>query len=280
MRHFFNIGLVLSIALLAIGCERVINVDIKDAAPRFVVEGILTDDSTCRVRLSQTSNFNDTINLRGLSNARVTIFEEGGAGVLLSETSVKGVYRAPFTGKPGRTYNLRVEYMPETANSPLVFTSTSTMPRKVQLDSLFVTQRVFLGQNRRIATIRFKDPAALGNAYRFVQYVDGEEETTIFLAKDDLINGRTVVDELLIFNDEYTLNKCDQLRVELQSIDKAIYLFWYSLSQSSLGSSQSASPGNPASNIKGGALGYFSAHTVSSLNIAVDPDSTCSYPVD
>ncbi|WP_262915424.1 DUF4249 domain-containing protein [Niabella ginsengisoli] len=131
-----------------------------------------------------------------------------------------------------------------------------------------------------IATIRFKDPPAFGNAYRFIQYVDGDPETTIFVAKDDLINGRTVVDELLIFNDEYTLKPCDQLRVELQCIDMPNYLFWYSLNQGSLGSSQSASPGNPASNIIGGALGYFSAHTVSGLNIAVFPDSTCSYPAD
>lgn len=274
--------LVIGASVIAVSCERVINVDIKDASLQYVVEGVITDDSVCRVRLSRTSNFYDSVNLEGLSDARVTITEEGGNPVILMPTSTHGIYRAQFTGKPGRTYHLRVEYPARGtgADNVRVFTATSTMPRKVWLDSLYVTRRIFLGQTRNIATLRFTDPAGLGNAYRFIQYVDGRAETTIFLAKDDLIDGRTVTDELLIFNNEYTLRKCDQLRVEMQCIDQPNYLFWYSLSQGSLGSSQSASPGNPVSNIKGGALGYFSAHTVSALNIAVFPDSTCSYPAN
>ncbi|MGN7787536.1 DUF4249 domain-containing protein [Niabella sp. 22666] len=269
------IGMVIISSLLLVSCERVIQVNINDVPLKFVVEGVLTDDSTCRVRLSQTSNFYDTINLRGVSGARVTIAEDGKPPVVLSASNNRGEYTAPFTGQPGKTYHLRVEYRDSVTNH--VFTATSTMPQKVMLDSLYVSERIFLGKMRMIAAIRYKDPPAPGNAYRYVQRVDGELETTVFVTKDDLINGRTVVDELLIFNDEYTLKKCDQLNVELQSIDQPVYLFWYSLNQGSLGSSQSASPGNPASNIKGGALGYFSAHAVSALHIAVFPDSTCSY---
>ncbi|GAB3412728.1 DUF4249 domain-containing protein [Niabella aquatica] len=274
--------LVIGVSLIAVSCERVIHVGIQDAPSQYVVEGILTDDSVCRVRVSMTGNFYDSLNLSGVNNAHVTITEEGKTPVVLMPASERGIYRAKFTGRPGRTYHLRVEHPAGTSNSGevKVFTATSTMPRKVRLDSLYITQRLFLGQTRNIATIRFKDPAELGNAYRFIQYVDGRAETTIFIAKDDLFNGRMVTDELLIFNNEYTLKKCDQVRVEMQCIDQPNYLFWYSLSQGSLGSSQSASPGNPVSNIKGGALGHFSAHTVSALNIAVFPDSTCSYPAD
>lgn len=271
LRVFKCIGIIICASWLLVSCERVIQVAIKDEPLKFVVEGVLTDDSTCRVRLSQSSNFYDTINLLGVNGARVTITEEGKSPVLLGPSNSRGEYRASYTGQPGKTYQLRVEYGNQ------VFTATSTMPQKVLLDSLYVSERIFLGQMRKIAAIRFKDPPAPGNNYRFVQRVNGELETTVFVNKDDLINGRTVVNELLIFNSDYTLEKCDQLAVELQSIDAPNYLFWYSLNQGSLGASQSASPGNPASNIKGGALGYFSAHAVSSLNIAVFPDSTCSY---
>ncbi len=270
--------LILISSLFLVSCERVIQVAIKEKPLKYVVEGVLTDDSTCRVRLSQTGNFYDTINLRGINGARITITEEGKPPVLLSASNNRGEYSAAFTGVPGRTYHLRVEYSDSTADH--VFTATSTMPQKVVLDSLYISERIFLGKTRMIATIRFKDPPAPGNAYRYVQRVDGELETTVFVSRDDLINGRTVVDELLIFNDEYTLKKCDQVNVELQSIDQPNYLFWYSLNQGALGSSQSASPGNPASNIKGGALGYFSAHAVSSLHIAVFPDESCSLPAN
>lgn len=281
MSFFKCILIIVGVSLLAISCERVISVSTKDVAPQIVIEGIITDDTVCKVRISQTSNFNDTINIAGISKALISITEEGGKTIVLAPTSIKGVYRANFSGKPGKTYHLRVEYPSggmENNNTKKVFTATSTMPQKVKLDSLYVTERIFLGKSRKIASLRFNDPPLRGNAYRFVQYVDGNEETTIFVIKDDLVNGRTVTNELLIFNDEYTLRKCDQLRVEMQCIDQPNYLYWYSLNQSALGSSQTASPGNPATNINGGALGYFSAHTVSVLNIPVFPDSSCSYP--
>ncbi len=273
------------LSLLVLACERVITVDIQKVPGKYVVEAVINDDSTCWVRFSQTSAFSDTLNLMGVSKANITMTEEGGRTVVLTETAGgRGIYRARFSGRPGHTYHLKVEYDAPAANGHTggrqLFTATSTMPEKVMLDSLFVTERVFLGQKRLIGTVRFDDPPAPGNAYRYIQYVDGSEEATVFVVKDDLFNGRTVTDELLIFNDEYTLRKCDQLRVVLQCIEQPVYLFWYSLNQSSLGSSQSASPDNPASNIKGGALGYFSAHTVSARNIAIFPDSTCSYPAD
>ncbi|MCH5718037.1 DUF4249 family protein [Niabella hibiscisoli] len=194
--------MVISSFLLA-ACERVIQVDIKDQPLRFVVEGVLTDDSTCRVRLSRTSNFYDTINLVGVTGAKITIAEDGKTPVVLNASNNRGEYRAAFTGRPGRTYQLRIEYTDATMTH--VFTASSTMPQKVTLDSLYVSERVFLGKTRMMAAIRFKDPPAPGNAYRYVQRVDGELETTVFVTKDDLINGRTVVDELLIFNDDYTL---------------------------------------------------------------------------
>ncbi|WP_262915425.1 DUF4249 domain-containing protein [Niabella ginsengisoli] len=142
MQSFFKYILIITI-FFAGSCEKVITVDIEDVAPRYVIQGEITDDSTCRVRVSQTSNFNDTINLTGISGARVTISDEGRSAVLLSETSTRGIYRAPFSGKPGHTYNLRVEYPGTGGDERKVFTATSTMPQRVTLDSLFVTERVF-----------------------------------------------------------------------------------------------------------------------------------------
>ena len=53
----------------------------------------------------------------------------------------------------------------------------------------------------------------------------------------------------------------------MQNIDPVVYKYWFSLSQNATGETQSASPANPVSNIKGGALGYFSAHTISTKSI-------------
>jgi hypothetical protein len=46
-------------------------------------------------------------------------------------------------------------------------------------------------------------------------------------------------------------------------LDEAIYKYWYSLrSGGGDGTGSTAAPANPLTNIKGGALGYFSAHTI------------------
>ncbi len=273
---------------LALGCEKVIKADIPPAPVRLVVEGIITDDTVCKVRISRSSNFYDTVDLNGITGALVSISDNGATPTLLKETNVRGVYRGNLLGKTGHRYALRIVIDSITLArsnklsgfSKQIYTAMSTMPTKVKLDSLYITERPFLGSTRKLGTIKFKDPPASGNAYRFIQYVNGYEETSIFLMNDILINNRQVVYDILVQSTDYTLYKCDQLRVSMQCIDKPTYLYWYSLNQGALGTSQSASPNNPVSNIQGGALGFFSAHTVSSLNIAVFPDSTCSYPAD
>ncbi len=271
MRYLRNIFSVVS-CLFLISCEKVITVPIKDAAPQYVINGYITDsENSCRVLIYTTVGFNDTNFETGVSGAIVTVAENDKSPVRLEEVE-RGLYRANLTGKSGNTYSLRVEL------DGKIYTATSTMPRKVNIDTLYITERPFLGKTRKFATVEFTDPPQSGNAYRFIQYVNGEPEATVFVTNDTLINGRRVKYDLLVFNDEYTLYKCDQVYVVMQSIDYSNYLFWNSLNQSALGAPQTASPANPLSNIKGGALGHFSAHTISSYNVAVFPDSTCSYP--
>jgi hypothetical protein len=48
----------------------------------------------------------------------------------------------------------------------------------------------------------------------------------------------------------------------MRCIDKGAYDYFYSLDQITSTNGNSATPANPVSNISGGALGYFSAHTV------------------
>jgi hypothetical protein len=52
-------------------------------------------------------------------------------------------------------------------------------------------------------------------------------------------------------------------------IEKNIYKYWYSAAQSVTSHSQSGAPSNPVTNIKGGALGYFTAQTVDQKSMIV-----------
>ena len=55
----------------------------------------------------------------------------------------------------------------------------------------------------------------------------------------------------------------------MECIDRPIYKYWYSLDRSATGGSGQATPSNPVTNLQGGALGYFSAHTLQSRTMIV-----------
>ncbi|ANH80277.1 hypothetical protein A8C56_04120 [Niabella ginsenosidivorans] len=256
--------LVLAVWLFA-GCQKVIHIDINSVDKKYVIEGTVTDnEDSYNVIISQTLDITDSNIFKGIDNALVTIDEDGKTPVVLVNKG-NGLYRANATGRPGHTYHLTVKIGDQ------VFSASSVMPQKAAFDSLYVTERPFLGRVQKIATVAFTDPPVQGNAYRFTQYVDGRKENTIFITDDKLFNGKTVDYELLIFSDDEDddLDTYDDLRVEMRCIDTENYNYWYSLTQGALGQNQSASPGNPVSNIKGGALGYFSANTFEVKNITV-----------
>lgn len=263
-RNFITALWLTSALLLFSSCEKVINVEIESVEKKYVIEGQITDNiNSARVNLSQTIDITDSNKFTGIEHAVVSISENGRTPVRLIHTG-GGVYRGNLRGTPGNTYQLTVRVNGQT------FTSTSVMPQKVQFDTLYVTERTFLGTVRKLATVEFTDPPGRGNAYRFIQYIDGRKENTIFILDDNLTDGRKVIYDIMIFGDtDYTLIPEDQLRVEMRCIDMPTYRFWYSLTQASLGQSQSASPGNPVSNIEGGAIGNFSAQTFDAKSIVV-----------
>ncbi len=266
---FSSFPAIVIVCFFLASCEKVIDVDLNNAAKRYVIEAIITDrPGSCKVLLTQTKNFDENNSFIGTGGAQVTIAGNNGVPVRLIETSA-GVYEAPaFVGTPGNTYNLRVAVNGET------FTATSLMPAPVPFDSLYITERTFFNETNKYATVRYKDPAGVQNAYRFIQYVNGVKEKTIFVRDDDSNDGLSIERALLYFYDdeeaeEKKLKRGDNLTVEMLSISYPVYKYWYSLEQGATGSSQSATPGNPVTNIQGGALGYFSAHTIQTKTVVV-----------
>ncbi|WP_018611711.1 DUF4249 domain-containing protein [Segetibacter koreensis] len=257
----------ISFAVYLTSCQKVINIGLNEAEKKYVVEAVLTDQpNSCKVLLTQTKNFSENNTFNGVVGAQVTIADNNAAPVTLTETS-PGVYENKLTGVSGHTYTLTVKVAGQT------FTSTSTMPALVPFDSLYISERTFFGETNKYATVSLKDPPGIGNAYRCVQYVNGVKEKTIFVRDDSYSDGRQMENTLYFFsnddNDEKKLKAGDNVRIDLLSIDYPVYKYWFSLAQSSTGENQSATPGNPSTNIKGGALGYFSAQTLQSKTVAV-----------
>lgn len=239
-------------------CEKVIDVALQDSEKQYVIEGIVTNKpGDCMVRVSQTKNFNDNNAFAGITGAVVSVTDNEGNTIALPGAEA-GVYRsATFAGATGKTYTLHVEV------NGKVFTATGTMPVGVNMDSLYVKEESFFGEKLKLANVNYQDPPGKGNCYRFVQYVDGKKEKSIFIRDDDYSDGNASTITLFTAPDDETKIKTGTVvRVEMQCITAPVYKYWFSLFQGATGNSNAASPANPVTNIAGGALGYFSVHTV------------------
>lgn len=256
---------IILLLLLLSSCQKVINLKLEPSAREYVIEGIITDQpGYCIVSIGQTKNISDDNQFPGVSGAKVTVVD-GGSVVPLTETT-PGVYQTnAINGKPGNTYQLSV-----TINEQ-VFTASSTMPQPVELDSIYVYKQDL--STKKYMAVMYHDPAGVPNYYRFVQTVNGLKEKTIFTQNDEFTDGQPRVKSQLVFSNDNDNKARDiesgkTVKIDMLCLDPVVYNYWFSL-QGASGTNQNASPANPISNMKGGCMGYFSAHTIRTKTLII-----------
>lgn len=251
----FLLGLLISVS----ACEKVIEIEVRESDTQYVIEGVITNEQgSCKVYVSRTQPFNEDNDFEQVSGAIVKL-KDNGSETLLAEIR-PGVYQAAtLIGVPGHRYDLSA-----TINNQ-VFTATCIMPQPIRLDTVYIAPGPF-GQFQ-FATVAYTDHAGANNQYRFVQYVNGTKDPAIFWENDEFTDGQKIVVQLDTGvdkkDDPRNINSGDQVTIEMQGLDETIFKYWYSLqSGGGDGGGNSAAPSNPVTNIKGGALGYFSAQTI------------------
>lgn len=255
--------------MICCSCRKVIYPKYEaGVAPKTVIQATLSDQKdSAVVFISETLPVDDPNIYSGKDGAVVSITPEGSTPVPLNPRG-NGWYSAHIATRTAAYYTLKAQVGGTTYNA------VSKMPAKVSFDSLFISQRSILGRTMRIPTVIFTDPAASGNYYRFILSVDGFESTTIFIENDRLFNGNKMTLELLdVFTDSNAptfIDKYDRVIVEMQCISKEAFDYFNQLKAGALGEGNSSNPGNPQSNITGGALGYFSVHTSEKKELFAD----------
>jgi len=262
-------GILFCISSLLSSCEKVIDVDLNSADKKYVIEAVVTDKTgTSYVSIMRTKNVDDDNFPDIVSGANVSIQENGNTTYTFTKDPNNNHYEAPgLTGKSGARYNLTVTINGQT------FTAESTMPAKVNLDSIYISDELIFTSKRKVVNAVFDDPPGLGNSYRFIQFVNGLQEIQTMIRNDDYSDGRKIVNKLFyLSNDDEekrNIKSGDQVMIDMLCIEPAVYKYWFSLDRSSIGNGQQATPSNPVSNIKGGALGYFSAQTIQTKTLVV-----------
>jgi hypothetical protein len=246
------------------GCQKVIDLHLNNVPGKYVIEGNVTNlPGPYTVTIGQTGNVSDDYSFKGVGQANVIIRDNAGNSETLQEKS-PGIYQtAGLTGVEGRTYYLDITLGGQH------FTSSSVMPYRVNLDSIYVTEVLNFNKTVKAVVPVFTDPPQKGNCYRINQTINGVLDKTLYEENDDFINGKTNSSALLRSDSDSTLHAGDRVDIEMQCIDSAMYKYWFSLDESSLGNNNSNLPANPVTNIQGGVLGYFSAHTSQTRSLIV-----------
>jgi hypothetical protein len=209
------------------------------------------------VRVTKTVNFDQDNNFPGVSNAQVLITDiTSNITDTLTEESTGNYITKSISGIPGHTYSLKI-----TSGSD-VFLATSTLPKAVPLDSLY-TEKAQFGNGLDVVPV-FNDPAGTGNYFHLLLTVGDSTSPLIIVVDDGLVDGHKIMTP--IYNN-MKFASGDAVSIELQCIDKGVFNYYSDLLQTQ--GQNSATPSNPQSNITGGALGYFSAHTVNKLRVIV-----------
>ncbi|MBK7689992.1 MAG: DUF4249 domain-containing protein [Bacteroidetes bacterium] len=265
----FNTLSVLLCLFFFSSCQKVIDVNLNDAQPQYVIEAPMFEgvhDFT--VRITKTTNYFDTEQPTTVDNAVVVLKDPNSNSVTLTPQG-NGWYRiANFAAIPLSSYQLEVFVDGKS------FTANSTMPFHTPIDSL--TTRKFNGfgppnpdKGTELLLVHLKDSVGVKNFYRVLIT---KNDTILNKAENYYIFDDMVRDGLQIDAPIFTsiFKKGDKVDVELLGMDAAVYDYFNTLSEVITGDANTgAAPANPNSNFSNGALGYFAAYTSSKMSITI-----------
>jgi len=245
--------------LLLSSCEEVIEIDLNDSAPAFVVEAELYKDSLITVRLTQTANYFSVEEPVIIEGATVLLSDQAGESEELIYTG-NGFYTGQsIRGTENSTYE--IEILVDDKN----YSGVSYLPFETEVYSMDYNA-LPPGQGPPgpvpyyFVTSSFKGTPG-ENSYFMLRY---KHNGRLLNDRVHLLSGFfTSRDTVSYSNQFYLFNPLDTVEVIVYSIDEPLFNYFTQLNDAiGGGMGMSSTPYNPASNIQNGALGYFAAWSV------------------
>ncbi len=246
--------LLVTLVVTVTSCEEVIQLDLKNTAPRVVISASLNaSNGECLVEASKTAGFYDSSNFVKITGARAELVKGNGDVLVFDEVS-PGIYSLKqVTVSAGENLQLNFIVSPDER-----YLAATQAPQEVFLDSLKIVRG--FGDPRPtsppiyLLNLKWKDPAGISNFYRFKLTKNGKSRQGSFNITNDQPFDGTEVDMPLY---RYSLEIGDTVRLEFQSIDSLSYAYFNQINDMARPSFVSATPYNPIGNFDKGALGYF-----------------------
>ena len=274
MKIIYKISTLVILLVVFNSCEKVIDLDLKDAKQQIVVDAnIYNGAGNNVVILTKSGNFYESNDFETVKNANVIITNNNGESYVLNEVE-DGVYsNDTLDGVFLTKYNLKISAEGKSISS------SSTMPTLVLLDSISVElSDGFVGGGGGGGGgppsddvfyklfINFTDPSNEQNYYRIKTRVNGSDISDIYVVDDGLFNGLTT--RLPLGIDGFT--EGDVVTIDLISIDKANYEYYRLLGENGM-NAMTTSAGNPVSNVDGeDVIGVFGANAFDSKTVTIE----------
>jgi hypothetical protein len=273
--------IILLMAFLASCVER-IEIPLDSSSVRLVVDGSITTDTMAhRVVLSETSGYYYNKAPEAVRNARVSISD--GTSVFQLNESEPGSYLTDPSvyGVPGHTYTLSI-----TLDSPIGGVTQYEAEAKLYpvntLDSVSLTYQPDWAANGMWEVKCYVQDPPSADFYRFLVSRNGKMLTDTlnewFVTDDRLFNGNYAYGATVAYlrqdrNDE-NLIAGDTITLEINSIGEAYTNFIMDAQAEVWGANPlfSGPPANVKGNISNGAIGFFSAYSVSRASTVVKDD--------
>ena len=250
--------MILLLFLLS-SCEEKIHVDLITQTPKVVIEIYITnDEGPVFVKISKSQDFFNQTKFSTINNADVHIeylttkekLTERGDGYYVS-SKIKGI--------PGTSYKLQI------TSENVTFDATAELPNSVPIDTVYFQPGLFRDDSLNIC-IEFKDPAITENYYRIKLYRNRRYAVNdYFLMTDAFSDGKKMIAPIYY---RYFAPK-DTVFVQLLNLERNTWKYFKGLSEAIQQGVNSQAPGNPPTNLSGGALGIFGAYGLSSYQTIV-----------
>ena len=277
MKKIFLHTIVLIGIASFIGCEEVVDLDINQAPPQLVIDGLVTnEDTTHFVRVTRTADFYGNGG-EDVTDAIVQVSDD--IGNIYNYThnpegydSLNGYYFSDqqYAGRVNGLYDLDIIIGGDT------FSASDTLKPITNIDSLQV----------QLDPREVDDPENDGKIYQVLLFAQEPQETVDFyyfkFYRDSVLDAN---DNIFVFDDKLlggSLNglpspvkyrEGEYASVEIYSLSREQFVYFQDLGNilNSDGGMFSPPPANPRSNISGGALGLFQVSGISRGSIIITP---------
>ena len=278
MKKYINKIVIITVLVVVVSCEKVIEIDLNSADPTLVAEGQIEAGKTGWIRLSYTSDYFSSESNLIEENAEVELMDEFGNSEILKHNE-NGLYTGEkILGQYNTTYTLTVTFDDE------VYRVETTIPYKI--DSINFEARLNgfngfgpgAGGDYTLVSI-FPDDIQNEPNYFLLSYTSlipdtvqtgmGRDRGLYTLFEDRNITNDGIIRYAPIGSAQ---NADVPIEVSLSVVDKKVYTYYSHInSVTSSNPMNSAAPFNPHSNFDGNILGCFMG--VSSISDVVTINS-------